>query len=183
MSARRTSHCAPNTHTMCCYAQSCIYKLHAVLLQLVPLGMPLLHTLTEREADNFGIFLREVLQSIQGWWVSSCLDHITSHCGIGTEHSMLQDCLRLMGFACSRRVKMHSVCCAQCACSQAATLGYACVPICTQSFWQTEAPMCSLNLIQTTVMQYRQLPPVLPCFPTPCLRSRGKAALPLWFSV
>ena len=47
-------------------------KLTAVMLslQMVPLGMRLLHTMTEQEADNFGIFLREMLQSVMGWWVS-----------------------------------------------------------------------------------------------------------------
>ena len=49
---------------------ACIIKVHAVLLQLAPVGMPSLQTLTEREADNFGIFLRASLQSTQGWWVS-----------------------------------------------------------------------------------------------------------------
>lgn len=41
-----------------------------LFLQMVPLVMPLLQTLTEQEADNFGIFLREILQSVMGWWVS-----------------------------------------------------------------------------------------------------------------
>ena len=30
----------------------------------------MLHTMTEQEADNFGIFLREMLQMVMGWWVS-----------------------------------------------------------------------------------------------------------------
>ena len=42
-------------------------------MQLVPTSLTLLYTMTEREADNFGIFFREVLRSIQGWWVSAFL--------------------------------------------------------------------------------------------------------------
>ncbi|KAL0019528.1 hypothetical protein WJX77_005771 [Trebouxia sp. C0004] len=36
---------------------------------LVPTGLTMLYTMTEREADNFGIFYREVLSTIKGWWV------------------------------------------------------------------------------------------------------------------
>jgi len=46
-----------------------------LFLQLVPTGLTMLYTMTEREADNFGIFFREVLSTIKGWWVSSCLLH------------------------------------------------------------------------------------------------------------
>ena len=42
----------------------------SLVLQLIPNGLPVLLTLTEAEADNFAIFLREILQSINGWWVS-----------------------------------------------------------------------------------------------------------------
>lgn len=37
---------------------------------LVPIGLTLLFTMTEREADNFGIFFREVLRCIQVWWLN-----------------------------------------------------------------------------------------------------------------
>ncbi|KAA6416485.1 MAG: hypothetical protein FRX49_13545, partial [Trebouxia sp. A1-2] len=37
---------------------------------LVPTGLTMLYTMTEREADNFGIFYREVLSTIKGWWVN-----------------------------------------------------------------------------------------------------------------
>ncbi|DBB02120.1 TPA: hypothetical protein ACH3X3_011159 [Trebouxia sp. C0006] len=37
---------------------------------LVPTGLTMLYTMTEREADNFGIFYREVLSTVKGWWVN-----------------------------------------------------------------------------------------------------------------
>ena len=46
------------------------FEWHMCVVQLVPMGLTLLFTMTEREADNFGIFFRELLRCIQGWWVS-----------------------------------------------------------------------------------------------------------------
>ena len=67
-------------------------------MQLVPTGLTLLYTMTEREADNFGIFFREVLSSIKGWWVSPC----------PTVHKLNQCCA---GYACTEM--LHASLCSR----------------------------------------------------------------------
>lgn len=58
---------------MWCHLHSGLMLKQVFCLQLVPTGLTMLYTMTEREADNFGIFYREVLSTVKGWWVSSCL--------------------------------------------------------------------------------------------------------------
>ena len=61
---------------ICCHLHSGLMLKHVFFLQLVPTGLTMLYTMTEREADNFGIFYREVLSTVKGWWVSSCLSTV-----------------------------------------------------------------------------------------------------------
>ncbi len=58
---------------MWCELRSGLMLKQMFFLQLVPTGLTMLYTMTEREADNFGIFYREVLSTTKGWWVSPCL--------------------------------------------------------------------------------------------------------------
>ena len=75
--ARHAGRLLPAAHSLervpaCHTSPIAVFQVESVslMMQLIPNGLPVLLTLTEAEADNFAIFLREILQSINGWWVS-----------------------------------------------------------------------------------------------------------------